>query len=104
MRAYLIDPETKTIEQVDYDGQLGSLYDLLRCRTAEAHQISGNDFVYVDEEARLTAKTDAARFLVLSRPFWLIGRGLVVGADRHKDDCNAHMSIESLRLLVQFRP
>lgn len=103
MKAYLIDPERQCVEQVDYDGQLGTLYDLLRARVVEAHKITSKDVVYVDEEARLTAKTDAACFLLLCRPIWLIGRGLVVSTDASGDDRDPRISLAELQNQLVFR-
>ena len=51
MRAILINPEDKTVTEVDYDGDYKSIYKLIGCSTFDVVRTStSNDGIYIDDE------------------------------------------------------
>jgi hypothetical protein len=83
MYGYLIDPNTRTVNKVEYDGSLESIYTLLDCEMIEAAPINdqADSSVYVDEESLMKLSDDetvhAFQFIGGHQP--LIGKGLVIG-------------------------
>jgi hypothetical protein len=100
MRAILIDPYTKSISEISYDGTLESAYNLISCYTIQAVSIGHDHVVYVDEEGLLHEP----------KPFWqwqgapnpIAGKGLIISIDSEGDDAPATVSLESIASRVTF--
>ncbi|MVM42097.1 hypothetical protein GO730_37890 [Spirosoma sp. HMF3257] len=77
MRAYLIDPSTRTISLVDTDGELLSIYALLDCQlvTTAAGQPNG-DILFVDDDVS-ESEHDAFSF----EGWTIYSKALVLGTD-----------------------
>jgi hypothetical protein len=103
MRAYLIDPKTETVEQVDYDGNYRSIYKLLGIGNNPFTVVRlgpDRDVVFVDDEGLLN---DPRYFFFVSgyhHP--LAGRGLVLGTDADGDSISPAMTLDELRARVTF--
>lgn len=80
MKAFLIDPFTRTITEVEYDGSLEHMYQLIGCDSVEAVKLTDSgDCVWVDEEGLL--KNPTHFFYIGNYPGELAGKGLVLGTD-----------------------
>ena len=81
MKAYLIDPATKRIEPVEFDGSRESIARLIGFDTIDSDEIgSTGDRLFFDEECFLRADPRAGRFQ-LDRLAPVAGRGLVTGRE-----------------------
>lgn len=103
MHAYLIDPEKKSIEEVDYEGSLDDLYRIIGCTHAELLRIgTTKDAVYVDAEARILKLHDSSKFVWRLRGTGiLIGRGLVISPTCTNEGAPT-LSLEELHTYVSF--
>jgi hypothetical protein len=97
--AYLINPETKTIEAVSIDASkehLPQIYAHLGCNLVTTAPLAGSDTVYVDDEGLI--KGPVYQFFGLqgySQP--LAGRGLVVGSDGDGNDVAPALSLDEVK-------
>ena len=102
MKAFLIDPESRTINEVDYDGDYTSIYSFIDAQTfATAMFNQHGDTVFVDDEGLF--RTPTAFFQVTGYPQPMAGKGLVLGCDMDTGDtveCTA--TLEWLRNHVQW--
>ena len=64
MKAYLIDPFTKTISMVEYSGDYNEIYKLIECDTFTCADFNEfGDTVFVDDEGLINGK-DQEFFLI----------------------------------------
>lgn len=110
MKGYLIDPQEKTITEVDVDMSDGlkAVYKLLDCRLVEAVYLNeAQDCVFVNEEGLMDGTIDTyGMFLVTgtARSVPLAGRGVVLGFDPDQGaSADVQASIDSIRAMVSFR-
>jgi hypothetical protein len=114
MRAYLIDPEQRTITEIDFghDKRTREIGQLIGCHyiTTGSRPLNGSleegfDALFVsDDEIEGDPKhwfqIDADRDPPSSFP--ITGRGLVIGTDRDGEDCDARVSLDELESRVTF--
>lgn len=89
MRAILIDPETKTVTEVQIDGSLHDIYKVLDCNMIEAPvRYPNGDFMYCDEEYWLTYNPEEAPcgFMFPNWRYAILGKALIVGSDDEGND------------------
>lgn len=93
MKAYLIDPKKKTIEQVDYSGDFKQIYEFLDCRAFDiVHVYENGDVIYVDDEGLFV---DEQHFFIhRNYPTPLAGKGLIIGTDEEGEDQQPKTSFE----------
>jgi hypothetical protein len=103
MRAYLIDPELRTITEIDFAGGYKNIQEVVGCEefTTGSRPLNGSlskgfDAIYIsddcldhDEYLNDWFQVDAGRE---PSP----RRGLVIGTDTEGDDCDASISFEEL--------
>lgn len=78
MKAYLIDPVKRSIEEVTYSGDYKEIYTLIGAQTFEIVGLTDDgDCVYIDEEGLLT-NAPLHMFALKHFPNPLAGRGLVL--------------------------
>lgn len=103
MKAYLIDPDARSINEVDVDKSLGleAYYRLLDCDMIEAAAFNEHgDVAYVDEEGLL--KTQTKFFQIAGYPQPLAGKGLVVGTDQEGETVEPKTTLGWLKSNVIF--
>lgn len=76
IRAFLINVETKKVEEVTYDGTLEEIYKLLDCDFIDRFYLDNDACVYVDDEGFFT---DKRTFQTNNGVY--VGNGLVVGTN-----------------------
>lgn len=101
MKAFLIDPVARTIEEVEHDGSLDSIYRLIGadCFACASFDADGNG-AYVDDEGLL--KPNQEFFLIDGYPQPLAGKGLVLGCDELGETIEPTLSLEDLRNKTRF--
>lgn len=102
--AYLINPETKTIEAVSIDASkehLPQIYVHLGCTLITTAPVAGGDTVYVDDEGLI--KGPVYQFFGLQGyPQPLAGRGLVMGSDGEGNDAAPALSLDEVKARLYF--
>ena len=105
VNGYLIDPEARTVTQVNVDVKDGSgiddIYrhlgvDCFDCARFNRH----GDAVFVDDEGLM--KDPEYFFAVEGYPNKLAGRGLVLGCDAQGETVSPHASFDSVKRSVRF--
>lgn len=102
--AYLINPETRTIEPVAMTGgadNLQDIYRLLACDIITAAHLDAHDAIYCDDEG-LTHGPVYQFFGVKGYPQPLAGRGLIVGIDAEGHDCAPRISLADIKARTYF--
>jgi hypothetical protein len=101
MKAYLIDPEKQSVEQVDYTGVYTNIYEHIGedCFAIARFNEKG-DCVYVDDNGLL--KPQRAAFLVNGYRSFLVGKGLVLGTDYEGESVEPKCSLEWLKQNTAF--
>lgn len=104
MKAVLIDAVAKTVTEVEYDGELETVYALLRCELIDAVNSGGGSVTLVDDEGLLNAESDDSPFIVFTRDGSVIaGSALVVGdADEDGDTTECPYDAETIAENVAF--
>jgi hypothetical protein len=102
--AYLINPETRSIEAVEMQGGAGHLQDIYRllgCSLITTAPLSDHDTIYCDDEGLLHGPVYQF-FGVSGFPQPLAGRGLVVGLDAEGNDCAPRLSLAEVKERTYF--
>lgn len=102
--AYLIIPETRSIEAVEMRGgsdHLQDIYRLLDCQLITTAALDEHDTIYCDDEGLLHGPVYQF-FGVSGNPQPLAGRGLVVGLDADGNDCAPRLSLAEVKERTYF--
>lgn len=101
-KTILIDPFTRTVSEVEYNGQYKHIYDLIQCDTYDAARINQHgDAIFVDDEGLF--KEEQAFFWHEDYPQPLAGRGLLLGCRATDGETIAPTTtLEEVRSKVQF--
>ena len=104
MRAILIDPFERKIQEVDFDGELFSAHKLMDCSLVEAmpaNPFGNSDNILLDEEGRLKSDRHQEYFELEGwHEGYLCGRALIVGSDGAGEMAEALTDIEDVRRTV----
>lgn len=100
MKAFLIDPDNKTITEVEANG-LDDLYRLIDCHTVAAVGVDANDVIYVDDNG-LYVEPQPASFRYRGNPALICGKGVVVGSDDEGNDDDAAHTLQSLTARIDW--
>lgn len=96
MKAYVIDPETRSVSEQEYDGQSNSLYTLFGSLLVDSHDILHEHRVYNSADAY--EKSEPGFFLGEKL---LFGKALVTGSDG-LEDTNATIRSDVLEQISIF--
>lgn len=102
MKAYLITPDSKTVEIVDISG-IDDIIDLIGFNTIEADAIDDiGTRLYFDEECFIRGDTVSGRFQ-LDSLIPVAGLAVVAGAGKDAEDiCDVKVDIDELRGRIKF--
>jgi hypothetical protein len=114
MRAILIDPEKRTIAEIEFEGGYQKIQAVIGCRSfangsrpLNGSMEKGYDAVYVSDDnledrgdPRFWFQVDADRDPPSSFP--LAGRGLVLGTDKDGEECAVTISVAELTKRITF--
>lgn len=101
MRGILIDPEKKTVAEVEIAETLEAYYAALECSTVERIRLGPKHNLWVDEEGGFKSRP---RFQMRSAglaPVTIIGRGLLLD-QRGADSVSCSIPLELVRQIVRF--
>lgn len=99
--AYLIDPETSSISEVETDYSSRSIYKLIDAQLFDVVYINDQrDVIYVDDEGLFHSKHF---FRIEGYPSPLAGKGLVLGTDNEGETISPiSETIETLEAKITF--
>lgn len=102
MKAYLIDPWTRTITAVEYSGDYQEIYQHIGASCFDCARFADNgDGVFIDDEG-LLKNGEQSFFAIWGYPQPLAGKGLVLGCDADGESVEPQISLEELRARVRF--
>lgn len=100
MRAILIDPTTKTISEVEHNGDYKEIYNLIECSTFEAVSIVNNNTIYVDEEGLLDEEPGPFFQWEAYQP--IPGKGLILATDEEGNSIGTTLELDFVRAKVTW--
>ena len=101
MKALLINPIEKTIEEVEYNGDYKQIYTYIKASTFGVVDIPNDDTIYIDDEGLL--KENNHFFIHDDVPTPLGGMALVLGADHDTgDSVSVHATRKELKHKITF--
>jgi len=100
VKAYLINPKTRTITTVEHDDSLESIKELLECDLFDVVRISDVDGIYVDDEG-LMARPQSF-FAYRNFPHPLAGNGLVLGVGSEGESIEPVIELAELTKAVKW--
>lgn len=100
MRAILIDPEKKTIEEVDYDGEYKHIYELLNIETFTCIDLGEGETLYVDDNGLLNDPQFFFEWEGYAQP--IAGRGLILSTNEDGDTVASEMALEEAKKRITF--
>jgi len=99
--AYLIDPVTRTVKEVTYNGDYNQIYTLTDCDTFTCVMFNEHsDTIFVDDEGLF--KSDQQFFHVQGYPQPLAGKGLILGTNDEGESVSPVIGYEDFCKLVTF--
>lgn len=105
MKAILIDAINQQVREVDHDGTLESLRQLVSCEIVEMVSMDSSsksrNVMYVDEEGHINGTKYG--FLLINKaesPF--AGNGLIVGLGKEGEDTDTDFIVEEVKAAVYF--
>lgn len=98
MKSILIDPFTRTIKEVDYNGDFHQICEFIQCDTFDAVRVSDKgDAIFVDDEGLISGK-EQAFFGWLGYPQPLAGRGILLGCNMNDgESTDTTFTLEQVR-------
>lgn len=103
MKAYLINPFDEEVTEIDYDGELDTLYQLLECSLVDAVTCISEDSIFVDDEGLLNSVGEQKHFYFPGYSQPLAGRGLFVGpTDSEGNSTEPRLTLEEVTALVIY--
>lgn len=102
MRAILIDPFTKTIEEVDYSGDYKDIYGLIECDLFTTVYLpnTSDDTLFVDDEGLYVENQKFFKIDGFEQP--LAGRGLLLGTDEEGESIDCMSTVEEVKAIVSW--
>lgn len=103
MRAILIDPETKTISEIDLkrpNKSLQEFYDLIGTNTVEIVKIDKEIDMVIDEEGRLKPIKGAFSFFGIA-DLWVAGKTVIIG-EKNGSFVSLQENLSSFKMIVEW--
>jgi hypothetical protein len=106
MNAYLIDPFTRTITEVNHNGDYREIYKLIGADCFDVVYLNrANDCCYIDDEGLYVEDQKFFLYHGFGQP--LAGKGLVLGTNDEGDSVSPKITIEEVKknvVWVDFMP
>lgn len=104
MFGYLIDPSTKTVTQVPYNGDYKEISAAIGCEIFDIVRIDDKNTIFVDDEGLINGTSFSVGMFRFDgdHPAELAGRGLVLGIDEEGESVSPTWSIEDISRQVSF--
>ena len=102
MRGILIDPFTKTIEEVDTTGKLPEIYSMLGVELITIVHIGESDVLFLDDEGLFVPRDEQEYFYWSGSNQPYAGKGLIIGTDEEGDSTDAEIDLEEVKQRVRW--
>ena len=103
MKAILIDVKTQEIKEVEHDGEIQNIYNLIDCRAFDLVRIDDVNSIFVDDEGILKDNL-YFEYSASGRVFQLAGSGLILGVDDEGNSIPPTLTVEDVKGKVNFLP
>ncbi len=93
MKAFLIDPIAKYVEEVDYNGDYHQIYDFIQCGDSPFTCLTISDLgdtMFLDDEGLYKEDQVFFEWKGYSQP--LAGRALILGTDQEGESCDVRLT------------
>lgn len=94
----LIDPVERTVEEVEREDGLKSIYALILCDCIDGIQMPNGDIIYVDDEGLM--KNHKRFWAIPGFNQFIAGRGLICGIDEEGNDVDCKTLVEPARKVI----
>ena len=101
MKAILIDVHNKDIKEIEHDGKLENIYDLIDCRAFDLVTIDDVNAIFVDDEGILKDNL-YFEYSGNERVMQFAGSGLVLGYNGEGKTISTILSVEDVKGKVRF--
>lgn len=107
IKAILINPFERTVEEVEYNGDYKHIYTLIDAHSFDVARIDRNDAIFVDDEGLFAAESEDCpqEFFVYlddDGPRFLAGKGLILGCDSEGESISPVVTLDEARYRVRF--
>ena len=103
MKAILIDVKTQEIKEVEHDGEIQNIYNLIDCRAFDLVRIDDVNSIFVDDEGILKDNL-YFEYSGSENVFKLAGNGLILGVDDKGESISPTLTVEDVKGKVNFLP
>ena len=102
----LIDPTTRTISEINLEGDFTKIQEAINCRCFTTAPMIGADDCYMNEAVFV----DDEGLFVKGNPVWkadfliqpLVGKGLILGCDEEGESITPTITLEQVKEAVQW--
>lgn len=102
MRGILIDPFTKTVEEIETSGKLAEIYELLGVEIVTAVSIDEENSLFLDDEGLMVPKGDQEYWQLRGANQPYAGKGLILGLDEEGENVDATIELLEVAMRVVF--
>lgn len=97
MKAILIDPEAKTVSEVDYSGDWKDINTIIGSRSFDCVRLDGdtNDGLFVDDEGLMA---ESGFVFQMNDVHPLVGKGLIIGCDDEGDSISTSLKVSDIKV------
>lgn len=101
MKAIMINPETQTVEVIEFKGDFRDIQKAIDCRCFTTVSIDGPsmDSIFVDDEGLLAS--DGYVFDYLGHP--IAGKGMILGCDSEGESISTGLSVVEVYRNINWR-
>lgn len=98
-KGFLIDPENRTITQVEYNGDYKQIYKFIKCETFTVVRLDEKNTIFVDDEGLLHDPRYFFKLKGYDQP--LANRGLILGVDHEGESVSSTYELVDAKNLVE---
>jgi hypothetical protein len=102
MRGILIDPFTRSINEIETSGTLAEIYSTLEVELITVVSIGQDDALFLDDEGLFVPKEVQEYFYWRGSNQPYAGRGLILGIEDEGENTDTNLTAEDVRRLVTF--
>ena len=102
MRAILLDSKTRTVKEVDYNGDWRTISPTIGCSLFTVVRLGNGDDLYVDDEGLLTVTDETVFIKVPWYPSPLAGSGLILSCGDEGESTPSKHDADYYRSRVRF--
>lgn len=104
MKAILINPQTRTISEVEYNGDFHHIYALIDATCFDCVRIDSKETIYVDDEGLINGKANTVGLFYFKGgyPVVLAGKGLILSTDDDGDAIATAFTVEQIKERVDW--